>query len=82
MAAGAIEEGYYTIAGFGRMAFAYPDFAADILSGRGLDPKKCCIACGKCTQLMRYGSTAGCVVRDKVYTTLYQQVAKGKEARV
>ena len=82
MVSGAIEQGYYTIAGFGRMAFAYPDFAADILSGRGLDPKKCCIACGKCTQLMRYGSTAGCVVRDKVYTTLYQQVAKGKEARV
>ena len=39
MAAGAIEEGDYKIAGFGRMAFAYPEFAKDILSGKGLDPK-------------------------------------------
>lgn len=82
MVSGAIEQGYYKMAGFGRMAFAYPTFAEDILSGKGLDPKQCCIACGKCTQLMRFASTAGCVVRDKVYTKLYQDVVKGHEARV
>lgn len=76
MAAGAIEEGDYKIAGFGRMAFAYPEFAKDILSGKGLDPKQCCISCGKCSQLMRFGSKAGCVVRDKIYTALYQEAAQ------
>lgn len=82
MAAGAIENGYYTMAGFGRMAFAYPDFAKDILSGKGLDPKKCCIACGKCSQLMRFNSKAGCVVRDSVYTKLYQEAVQGQKPRL
>ena len=32
-----------------------------------------CIACGKCTELMRAGSKAGCVVRDgAVYMDLYK----------
>lgn len=79
MAAGAIEQGYFTIAGFGRMSFAYPRFAKEILAGRELDSKQCCIACGKCTQLMRMGSTAGCVVRDSVYTDLYRSLTAKKE---
>ena len=74
LAAGAVENGVCDMAGFGRMAFAYPDFARDILSGNGLDAKKCCIACGKCSQLMRLGSTAGCVVRDSYYTKLYKEL--------
>lgn len=74
MVSGAIEQGYYKMAGFGRMAFAYPEFADDILSGRGLDPSKCCITCGKCTQLMRYACTSGCVIRDPIYTKLYKDV--------
>ena len=76
MVSGAIEQGYYKMAGFGRMSFAYPTFAEDILSGRGLDPKQCCISCSKCTQLMRFGSTAGCVIRDRLYTDLYQEIVK------
>ena len=44
-----------------------------MLSGKGLDPKQCCVACGKCSQLMRLGSMAGCVVRDSVYTALYRE---------
>ena len=35
-----------------------------------------CISCGKCSQLMRFGSKAGCVVRDKIYTALYQEAAQ------
>lgn len=73
LAAGGIREGYFQMAGFGRMAFAYPDFPREILAGRELDPRKCCITCGKCSQLMRLGSKAGCVVRDSVYTKLYQE---------
>lgn len=82
MAAGAIEQGYFRMAGFGRMAFAYPDFPQEVLAGRELDPKKCCITCGKCTQLMRFGSMAGCVIRDSVYTKLYQENVDSREKRV
>lgn len=72
VAAAAVEQGWFSIAGFGRMAFAYPNFAKDLL-GPGLDSKQCCITCGKCSQLMRLGSMAGCVVRDSVYTQLYRE---------
>jgi 2,4-dienoyl-CoA reductase-like NADH-dependent reductase (Old Yellow Enzyme family) len=74
LGAGVLEQGLATIIGFGRQAFAYPDFPKDILSGKGLDRKKCCIACGKCTEIMRAGGTAGCPVRDaKVYAPIYKQ---------
>lgn len=78
VAAGAVEEGCFKAAGFGRMAFAYPEFAGKLLSGENLDPAKCCITCGKCSLLMRYGSTAGCVVRDRYYTDLFREVSKGR----
>lgn len=78
VAAGAISEGYCTMTGFGRMSFAYPDFIKDIKTG--LNPNKCCITCGKCTELMRAGSKAGCVIRDKCYLDIYRKdVMKIKE---
>ncbi|NLM11297.1 MAG: NADH:flavin oxidoreductase [Clostridiaceae bacterium] len=74
VAAGVIEKGLATMIGFGRQAFAYPDFAKDILSGNGFDRKKCCIACGKCAEIKRVGGTTGCVVRDaKVYAPIYKE---------
>ena len=77
LAAGAVEQGDCKLAGFGRQAFAYPDFARDILRAGGLDPGKCCAACGKCSQLMRAGSTAGCVVRDGgTYLPIYERDVK------
>jgi 2,4-dienoyl-CoA reductase-like NADH-dependent reductase (Old Yellow Enzyme family) len=80
LAAGAIKEGYCTIAGFGREAFAYPEFAKEILSSGTMKAEKCCITCGKCTELMRAGSKAGCVIRDKeVYMSLYKQAVLGNE---
>lgn len=76
LAAGAIEQGIYDMAGFGRMAFAYPDFARDLLEKGQLAANRCCVSCGKCSQLMRMGSTAGCVVRDATYTKLYKELTK------
>lgn len=65
-------EGGVTIVGGGRMGFAYPDFAKDIIRKGQLDPNKVCIACSACTQIMRDGGTTGCVVRDnKVYGPIY-----------
>lgn len=73
-AAGMVENGWADVAGFGRMAIAYPDFASDLLKKGALDPRKCCVACSRCTQLMRAGSVAGCVVRDgDVYAPIYRR---------
>lgn len=63
VAAGLLAGGVARAVGFGRMAFAYPDFALDLLRG-GLEPCKCCITCGLCTKLMRAGGRTGCPVRD------------------
>ncbi len=79
VAAAMIGEGGFDLAGFGRMIFAYPDFAKDILTSGSLRAEKICIACSKCTELMRAGSTPGCVVRDReVYLPLYKTHCGGK----
>ena len=65
--------GKVSVVGAGRMAFAYPDFAKDLLTKGKLDKKKVCIGCSACTQLMRDGQTAGCVVRDnKIYGPIFK----------
>lgn len=74
VAAGYINKGCFSFAGFGRQIFAYPDFANDILKTGALDPSKCCIACSKCTEIMRCGGTTGCVVKDsEVYLPIYKK---------
>lgn len=78
VAAGALEQGMCSIAGFGRMAFAYPQFARDILWDGRLRPEQCCVVCSKCSELMRHGSKAGCVMRDQeVYLPLYRNDVMG-----
>lgn len=80
VAAGLVETGMASIAGFGRMAFACPDFAKDITGGAGLQKAKSCLACTKCTELMRAGATTGCPVRDQeAYLPLYRKHCMGKE---
>jgi 2,4-dienoyl-CoA reductase-like NADH-dependent reductase (Old Yellow Enzyme family) len=78
VAAGVKQRGLATFLGAGRMAFAYPDFAADILERGGLNEKKVCIACSACTQIMRDGGTTGCPVRDKeIYGPIYHHGLSG-----
>ena len=57
-------KGLVSLAGAGRMAFAYPDFARDILKKGRMYPEKVCVGCSACTQIMRDGGMTGCVVRD------------------
>lgn len=73
LAAGAVESGVCAVAGFGREAFAYPDFVNDLKKNGQIEKKKVCIACGKCTELMRMGQITGCVIRSPYYTELYKQ---------
>ncbi|HWR41891.1 hypothetical protein [Sporomusa sp.] len=79
VAAGGVETGWFKMAGFGRQAFAYPDFAKDILENGAMDQSKICIACSKCTAIMRDGGRAGCVPRDAaIYVPIYREVREGK----
>lgn len=81
LAAGLKENGGLTLAGFGRGSFAYPDFARDLLETGGFQKEKCCVTCGKCTELMRAGSETGCVIRDReIYLAKYRK-ACGKEGK-
>lgn len=75
-----IQQGLMDAAGFGRTVLAYPDYARDIMQNGGMDPKKLCICCSKCTHIMRApGGTPGCVIRDsEVYKPLYDQLCGGK----
>jgi 2,4-dienoyl-CoA reductase (NADPH2) len=73
-AAANLRQGWMTLAGVGRMALAYPDFARDLLTKGQLDPKKTCLTCSRCSQLMREGGPAGCVILDpEIYRSLYRQ---------
>ena len=81
VAAALIQENGFDLAGFGRMIFAYPEFAKDILTTGELDKRKICICCSKCTELMRGGNTPGCVIRDQLYTDLYREFKKTSEIR-
>ncbi len=63
-----------SLVGFGRMAFAYPDFYVDYKQNGTLDKNKVCIKCGNCSKMMRAGGVAGCPIRDKeVYLPLFRQ---------
>ena len=72
--AGAVEEGLCDGMLFGRMAFADPDFANEILRDGRIDPKRVCLTCGKCGDLIRAHKPTGCVVRDpQTFLPLYRE---------
>ena len=74
VAAGALAAGDVSIAGFGRMALAYPDFATAMMEG-SLDEKRLCTICGNCYKLLRALEPTGCPTRDKeTYLPLLKQV--------
>lgn len=76
-AAGSLKNGFASIIGYGREAFAYPDFARDMLEKQVMERERCCISCGKCTEILRAGGTAGCVIRDsEVYSSIYRECCK------
>lgn len=78
LAAGAVGSGMISAAGFGRMAFAYDGFAKDLIAGE-MKPNRCCLTCGKCTELMRAFTTTGCPIRDsEVYAPIYKAAKAGK----
>lgn len=77
-----VAAGRAAMVGMGREGFAYPDCVSDILEKGAMDPQRCCVACSKCTQIMRDKGRTGCVIRDReVYLPLYNQYRAEAEAR-
>ncbi len=71
-AAGVLARDWADIVAVGREAFAYPDFARDLLTTGALDPRKTCVACSRCTQIMRDHGPSGCAVLDReAYGPIY-----------
>lgn len=68
-----LESGVCDLVGFGRMWLAYPAFYRDFADGR-FDSRKCCLACSKCTELMRAGKVSGCAVFNEYYRNLYKEI--------
>lgn len=69
-----LADGSCAMVGIGRQGFAYPDAPKDIFEKGKMEPRKCCITCSKCTQIMRDHGRTGCVIRDsKVYLPLYKE---------
>lgn len=70
-----LRDGICDLVGYGRMWLAYPTFFRDLTSGT-FDPKKCCLACSKCTELMRSKRVSGCAVFNEYYRNLYKEMKK------
>ncbi len=72
--AGGLKDGWFDIAGFGRQAFAYPDFAKEVTEKGCFDRNKVCMTCDMCYDLMTIGHTiTGCACRDEMYRDLYRE---------
>lgn len=73
--AAVVERGEASFIGLGRNSFAYPDAPKNLMTKGEMDPKKSCITCSRCSELMRHGHISGCVMRDKeIYGKEYQKL--------
>lgn len=78
--AGAVEERFCDGMLFGRMAFADPDYANEIIKNGRIDPKRVCMTCGKCGDLIRAHKPTGCVIRDpKTFMPFYKEFLEIKK---
>ena len=68
-----LSEGVCDLVGYGRLWLAYPMFYRDYLNGR-FNAKNCCLACSKCTELMRGKRVSGCAVFNEYYRNLYKEM--------
>ena len=68
-----LTHGICDLVGYGRMWLAYPQFYRDFLNGT-FSPQKCCLACSKCTALMRAKQVSGCAVFHAYYRELYKSI--------
>ena len=62
-----VRNGSADFVGLGRMVLSYPEFAADVLSGKRLDRRRICRTFSDCTTAPRNGLVSGCYPLDKYY---------------
>ena len=80
--AGAVEQGLCDGMLFGRMAFADPDFANEIVKNGRIDPQRVCLSCGKCGDLIRAHLPTGCVIRNsKVFLPFYKEFLESEKTQ-
>jgi len=76
-AAAAVQTGKASLIGLGRLSLAYPAWPDDLARNGILDPQKTCLACSRCSQLLRGGGPVGCVVRDtSIYGGEYRRIRR------
>jgi 2,4-dienoyl-CoA reductase-like NADH-dependent reductase (Old Yellow Enzyme family) len=77
VAAAVLERGEATLIGLGRSAFAYPEAPRDLMDTGKLDPRRACLTCSRCSELLRAGQPTGCVVRDaENYVPAYRRLGR------
>ncbi len=70
-----IQQKLTSLVGLGRSSFAYPDAPKDLMDTGKVNPKKTCITCSRCTELMRNDHITGCVIRDReIYGKEYKKL--------
>ncbi len=80
LCAGMVEQGLCDGMLFGRMSFANPDFANDIVKNGRINPAKVCLTCGMCGDLIRAHKPTGCVIRDReTFMPFYQEFMETKK---
>lgn len=80
--AGAVEQGLCDGMLFGRMSFADPDFANEIIHQGRIDPGRVCLTCGKCGDLIRAHKPTGCVIRDNAtFMPFYKEFLEIKKTQ-
>ena len=80
LCAGMVEQGMCDGMLFGRMSFANPDFANDIVKNGRINPAKVCLTCGMCGDLIRAHKPTGCVIRDReTFMPFYQEFMATKK---
>ncbi|MBE7090821.1 MAG: flavin oxidoreductase/NADH oxidase [Clostridiales bacterium] len=70
-----LKEGVCDLIGYGRVSLAYPMLYRDYLNGN-FDAKKCCVACSRCTVLMRKKCVSGCAMFNPYYKNLFNEKCK------
>ncbi|MFA5448955.1 MAG: helix-turn-helix domain-containing protein [Clostridia bacterium] len=61
LAAGCLEQGYSSFAGFARLSLSNPNFPNEISKGNGI--QNYCITCSKCSTMLINGRRAYCAIR-------------------
>jgi hypothetical protein len=77
VAAAMVESEKASLIGLGRGSIAFPGWVNALAADGALDPRRVCVSCSKCSQMLRAGCAVGCAVQDsEVYQAEYKEARK------